>query len=112
SISATTRLKRSHEVNGKDYHFISADEFKKKIANDEFIEWEEVYKDQFYGTLRSEIENIWKQGKHVVFDVDVIGGLNLKKIFGENALAVFVKPPSIEVLNFRLRNRSTETPDK
>ncbi len=112
SISATTRGKRGHEVDGKDYHFMDADTFKSKIAAGDFIEWEEVYKDQFYGTLRSEIENLWQQGKHVIFDVDVVGGLNLKKAFGNDALAIFVKPPSIEVLNFRLRNRSTETPEK
>lgn len=112
SISATTRHKRDHEVDGKDYHFIDVDAFKSKIAVGDFIEWEEVYKDQFYGTLRSEIESIWQQGKHVIFDVDVVGGLNLKQYFGESALSIFVKPPSIEVLNFRLRNRSTETPEK
>jgi guanylate kinase len=112
SISATTRHKRPHEVDGKDYHFIDVESFKDKIAKDEFIEWEEVYKDQFYGTLRSEIENIWKQGKHVIFDVDVVGGLNLKQFFGDRALAIFVKPPSIEALKQRLRNRSTETPEK
>lgn len=112
SVSATTRSKRTHEVDGKDYHFIDVETFKKKIADGDFIEWEEVYKDQFYGTLRSEIENIWKQGKHVIFDVDVVGGLNLKQFFGDDALSIFVKPPSIEVLNFRLRNRSTETPKK
>lgn len=78
----------------------------------QFLEWEEVYKDQYYGTLKSEMERIWAQGKNVIFDVDVVGGLNLKKIFGDQALAIFVQPPSIEVLNFRLRNRSTESPEK
>lgn len=112
SISATTRAKRDYEVDGKDYHFIDVATFKQKIEQNEFIEWEEVYKNQFYGTLRSEIENIWKQGKHVIFDVDVVGGLNLKKFFGEQAIAIFVKPPSIEALEQRLRNRSTETPEK
>jgi len=112
SISATTREKRTHEVDGKDYHFISVEEFKKKIAAGDFIESEEVYKDQFYGTLRSEIESIWQRGKHVIFDVDVVGGLSLKQFFGDDALAIFVKPPSIEALKFRLRNRSTETAEK
>jgi guanylate kinase len=112
SISATTRHKRDHELDGKDYHFIDVETFKDKIAQGEFIEWEEVYKDQFYGTLRSEIESIWQKGKHVIFDVDVVGGLNLKQFFGDRALAIFVKPPSIEALQQRLRNRSTETPEK
>lgn len=112
SISAATRVKRPHEVNGKDYHFMSVEEFKERVDKGEFIEWEEVYKDQYYGTLHSEIEGIWQKGKHVIFDVDVVGGLNLKKAFGDKALAIFVKPPSIEVLKFRLRNRSTETPEK
>lgn len=112
SVSATSRARRGHEVNGKDYHFLSADEFLKKAKAGEFLEWEEVYKDQYYGTLKSEMERIWAEGKNVIFDVDVIGGLNLKKIFGDQAFSVFVQPPSIEVLNFRLRNRSTETPEK
>ncbi len=112
SVSATTREKRTHEVDGKDYHFLDLTTFKSKIANGDFIEWEEVYKDQYYGTLRSEIETIWQQGKHVIFDVDVVGGLNLKKYFGDDALSIFVKPPSIEALKSRLRNRSTETPEK
>jgi guanylate kinase len=112
SVSATTRQKRGHEVDGKDYHFLSPESFLTKAKNGDFVEWEEVYQDQYYGTLKSEIERIWQEGRHVIFDVDVIGGLNLKKIFGERALAVFVKPPSIEVLRFRLRNRSTETPEK
>lgn len=112
SVSATSRARRGHEVNGKDYHFLSADEFLKKAKAGEFLEWEEVYKDQYYGTLKSEMERIWAEGKNVIFDVDVIGGLNLKKIFGHQAFSVFVQPPSIEVLNFRLRNRSTETPEK
>lgn len=112
SVSATSREKRGHEVDGKDYHFISVDTFKHKVDVGEFLEWEEVYKDQFYGTLKSEIENIWAQGRNVIFDVDVLGGLNLKKIFGDKALAVFVQPPSIEALQFRLLNRSTETPEK
>lgn len=112
SVSATSRPIRGHEVNGKDYYFLSAGDFLARAKNGEFVEWEEVYKDQFYGTLKQEIERIWSEGKNVIFDVDVVGGLNLKKIFGDQALAVFVQPPSIEVLNFRLRNRSTETPEK
>ncbi len=109
SISACSRPRRPNERKGKDYHFLSIENFKEKIANDEFVEWEEVYKDNFYGTLKSEVERIWAEGKTVVFDVDVIGGLNLKKYFGENALSVFVKPPSISHLEERLRTRETET---
>jgi guanylate kinase len=112
SVSATTRLKRSHEVDGKDYHFISVEDFLTKTKSSEFVEWEEVYSGQYYGTLKTEIEKIWSEGRNVIFDLDVLGGLNLKKIFGDRALAVFVKPPSIESLRFRLRNRSTETADK
>lgn len=112
SVSATSRAKRGHEEDGVDYHFISAADFLDKARAGEFLEWEEVYKDQYYGTLKSEIENIWAKGRNVIFDVDVLGGLNLKKIFGDKALAIFVQPPSIEVLRFRLRNRSTETPEK
>lgn len=112
SVSATTRSRRNHEVDGKDYHFISTETFREKIAADEFLEWEEVYEGQYYGTLTSEIEKIWSQGHHVVFDLDVLGGLNLKKIFGDRSLSIFVKPPSIEALRFRLRNRSTETAEK
>jgi guanylate kinase len=112
SISATTREKRSHEVHGKDYYFLDPNEFLTRAKNGEFLEWEEVYEHQYYGTLRSEIERIWSSGKHVIFDVDVIGGLNLKKIFGASAFAVFVEPPSLEALQFRLRHRSTETSEK
>jgi guanylate kinase len=112
SVSATSRARRTHEEDGKDYHFLSASTFLQKAKNGDFLEWEEVYKDQYYGTLKSEIEKIWAEGKNVIFDVDVVGGLNLKKIFGDKALAVFVQPPSIEVLRFRLRNRSTETAEK
>lgn len=97
--------------NGQDYYFLSPEEFKKKIDGDEFIEWEEVYEGNFYGTLKSEIERIWKEGKNVIFDVDVKGGLNLKKYFGDKALAIFVKVPSIEVLTARLQDRGTETPE-
>lgn len=111
SVSACTRKQRENEVHGKDYYFLSIDEFKKRIANDEFLEYEEVYGGNFYGTLKSEINRIWSMNKVVIFDVDVEGGLNIKKYFGQDALAVFVKPPSVEVLEQRLRYRSTETED-
>ena len=112
SISASTRDKRGRtEENGKDYYFLSPEEFKSKIDNDEFIEWEEVYAGNFYGTLKSEIQRIWKSGKDVIFDVDVKGGLNLKRYFGDKALSVFVKVPSIEVLEARLNDRGTESPE-
>ena len=109
SVSACTREQRPGEINGKDYYFLSIGEFKQKIANNEFVEWEEVYANGFYGTLRSEIENIRNSGKHVLFDVDVEGGLNLKKIYGSDALAIFVQPPSVDVLEARLRGRGTES---
>lgn len=110
SISASTRDKRGRtEQNGKDYYFLPPNEFKKKIDNDEFVEWEEVYEGNFYGTLKSEVERVWKEDKNVVFDVDVKGGLNLKKYFHEKALAIFVKVPSLEVLKERLHDRGTET---
>jgi guanylate kinase len=109
SVSATTRKIRDNEVNGRDYHFISIEDFKHKIEKDEFIEYQEVYTNQFYGTLKYELEKIWSQGDTVLFDVDVVGGVNLKKIFGERALSVFVKPPSLEVLKERLVNRNTES---
>lgn len=109
SVSATSRAKRPNEADGKDYNFISVEDFRKKIANNEFLEWEEVYKNHFYGTLKSEVERIWSNGHHVIFDVDVIGGLNIKKYYGEKALAIFVMPPSVEELENRLRKRSTET---
>ncbi len=112
SVSATTREKRDYEVDGKDYYFIAPDDFLRRAKNGEFIEWEEVYKNQYYGTLYSEIERIWSGGGHVIFDLDVVGGLNLKKLLGDKALSVFVKAPSIEVLEERLRKRSTETPEK
>lgn len=111
SISATSREKRAHEVHGKDYYFLSVSEFKNEISKNAFLEWEEVYKDQFYGTLKREIERIWSLKKHVIFDVDVVGGLNLKKIFGERALSIFVMPPSLELLEKRLIGRKTETPE-
>ena len=112
SISASTRDKRGRtEQDGKDYHFLSPAEFKEKIVHDEFIEWEEVYEGNYYGTLKSEIQRIWDNGKNVIFDVDVKGGLNLKKYFGEKALAVFVKVPTMEMLEQRLRGRGTESAD-
>ena len=112
SISACTRDKRGRsESNGEDYHFLDVEDFCDKIAKGEFIEWEEVYPGSFYGTLTSEIERIWATGKHVVFDVDVKGGLNLKKYFGEDALAIFVKVPSLEILRERLNKRGTESED-
>ena len=109
SISACSREKRKNEVEGKDYYFLGVEAFKKKIDEGAFLEWEEVYKNHFYGTLRSEVERIWNKGKHVIFDVDVYGGLNIKKQFTERALAIFIMPPSIKVLEERLRNRSTDT---
>jgi guanylate kinase len=109
STSATTRAMREGEVNGRDYHFLSVEDFRKGIEHDDFLEWEEVYRNQFYGTLKSEIQRIWDEGKTVIFDVDVKGGLNIKKYFGDNALAIFVKPPTVEELENRLRKRGTET---
>jgi guanylate kinase len=109
SVSACTRKKRANEEHGKDYYFLTHEEFKSSIANEAFLEYEEVYGGNFYGTLKSEVERIWALGKSVIFDVDVEGGLNIKKYFGDKALAVFVKPPSVEVLEQRLRYRSTET---
>ena len=108
SISACSRLKRENEKNGEDYHFLSVLEFKKKIENNEFIEWEEVYENNFYGTLKEEIEKIWESGKHVVFDVDVIGGISLKKYFGNNAISIFINPPSLDILFERLTKRATD----
>jgi guanylate kinase len=109
SVSACTREPRENETDGSDYYFISVKEFKKKIKNNEFVEWEEVYTGHFYGTLKSEIERIWKAKKSVVFDVDTAGGLNLKKKFGSSALAIFVMPPSVEELEKRLRKRGTDS---
>ncbi|MGM0931902.1 MAG: guanylate kinase [Bacteroidota bacterium] len=112
SISATSREPREGEVNGQHYYFLSTEDFKKKIKNDEFLEWEEVYRDNFYGTLKTEVERIWAKGKNVIFDIDVVGGLDIKNIYPDNTLAVFVKPPSIEELKIRLKKRKTETDDK
>lgn len=112
SISACSREQREGEKNGEDYYFIGVEGFKAKIKEGAFIEWEEVYKDHFYGTLKAEVERLWSEGKVVVFDVDVYGGINLKKFFGDAALSYFVLPPSIEVLEERLRKRQTETEDR
>ena len=109
SVSATTRTKRENETDGVDYYFISTEEFKKKIQNNEFIEWEQVYENIFYGTLKSEVERIWKKNKGVIFDVDVKGALSIKKIYGIKSLSVFVMVPSIEELKMRLKIRATES---
>ena len=109
SVSATSREQRSNEQNAKDYHFLGVDGFREKIQQDAFVEWEEVYPNQFYGTLKAEIERIWANGKHVIFDVDVVGGLNIKKAFGDRALSIFVQAPSINDLESRLRGRDTES---
>ena len=112
SISATSREARGKEKDGEDYYFISAKEFKNKIKLDEFLEWEEVYIDNFYGTLKTEVERIWAKGKHVIFDIDVAGGLRIKKKFPERTLAVFVKPPDINELIIRLKQRGEESSEK
>lgn len=108
SISATTRKQRPGEVHGKDYYFLSEEEFKTKLANDEFLEHEQVYEGLYYGTLKSEVDRIWSKGNSVIFDVDVVGGLNIKKIYGNRAMAVFLRPPSVDELMSRLKNRETE----
>lgn len=112
SVSAATREARGDEQHGKDYYFISLREFKDHIKHEDFIEWEEVYRDNFYGTLKTEVERLWSEGKNVIFDIDVAGGLRIKKKFPEETLAVFVKPPSIDELKIRLKKRSTESEDK
>lgn len=112
SISASTREPRGEEIDGKDYYFISKEDFLHRIAQQEFVEFEEVYSGTFYGTLNSEIERIWESGKHVVFDLDVIGGLRLKRKFEDRALAIFVEPPSLDVLEKRLRGRGTDSEEK
>lgn len=112
SVSATTRSPRGKEENGREYFFLSVSDFKEKIKNGEFIEWQEVYKDQFYGTLKSEIEKIWADKKHVIFDVDVQGGINLKNIYGKRAISIFIKPPSVKELENRLLGRATDDPSK
>ena len=112
SISAASRDPRGEEEHGKDYYFISLEEFKKHIKAENFLEWEEVYRDNFYGTLKAEIERIWALGNNVIFDIDVAGGLRIKHKFPEQTLAVFVKPPSVDELKRRLKERSTESDDK
>lgn len=112
SISATSRLPRGAELHGKDYYFLSADDFRARIQNNEFLEWEEVYPGTFYGTLKSEVERITAQGKNIVFDVDVVGGVNIKKTYGDRALSVFIQPPSIRELEKRLIGRGTDSPEK
>lgn len=111
SISATTRSKRDMEVDGRDYYFISVPEFQKRIQNEAFLEWQEVYKGQYYGSLKSEVDRLCGEGKVVVFDVDVLGGLNIKKYYQDQALAIFVQPPTLESLKERLAGRGTETPE-
>jgi len=109
SVSATTREKRPHEEEAKDYYFLSKHDFLHKVKQGDFLEWEEVYEAQYYGTLRSEIERLWKEGKHVVFDIEVKGATNIKNAYPEQTLAIFIDPPSAEVLFERLRNRKTES---
>lgn len=112
SVSATTRAKRDNETDGEDYFFLTVQEFKNRIKNNEFVEWEEVYKDLLYGTLKSELERIWAIGKNVIFDVDVKGGISLKNKFGTDAIAIFIMPPSVAELENRLIKRATDTPEK
>ncbi|SHG76418.1 guanylate kinase [Flagellimonas flava] len=112
SVSATSRPRRGEERDGVNYYFMSIPEFKKHIKSGDFLEWEEVYRDNFYGTLNSEVERLWAEGKNVIFDIDVVGGLRIKKKFPVETLAVFVKPPSVDELKIRLKKRSTESDDK
>lgn len=112
SISATSRPRRGKEKHGEHYYFMRLSEFKKHIKANDFLEWEEVYRDNFYGTLKSEVERLWAEGKNVIFDIDVAGGLRIKKKFPDQTLAVFVKPPSVDELKIRLKKRSTESDDK
>lgn len=109
STSATTREKREHEVDGKDYYFLTAEDFRQRISDGAFVEYEEVYQDQFYGTLKSEIERIWSLGKHIIFDIEVKGATNIKSMYGEKCMAVFIKPPSFNILVDRLKNRKSES---
>ena len=111
SISATSRAPRGTEKNGVEYYFISPEEFRQRIANGEFLEYEEVYAGKYYGTLKSEVERILNSGRNVIFDVDVVGGLNIKKYYGNQALALFIQPPSIEELKRRLNHRATDAPE-
>ena len=112
SISATSRQPRGKEVDGKDYHFISPEAFKNHIDQDEFIEWEEVYRDNFYGTLKSEVNRIWSKGKHAIFDIDVVGGLRVKRKFPDKTISIFVKTPSLAEMEKRLRGRKTDSEEK
>ena len=112
SISACTRPKREDETEGRDYYFMTVDEFRSKIEDNQFLEWEEVYKGSYYGTLKSEVDRIWKNHNHILFDVDVEGAVNLKQYFGEKALSVFIMPPSIEELQRRLEKRGMDSPEK
>ncbi len=111
SVSATSRAPRGEERNGREYYFLSAEEFASRVASGDFIEWEEVYSGSCYGTLKSELDRIWAEGHVVVFDIDVQGGLNIKKLFGEQALSVFIMPPSVDELRRRLEGRGTDTPE-
>ncbi len=110
SVSATTREQRPNERHGVDYYYITKEEFHRRVDNHEFLEWEEVYGGNFYGTLKSELDRIWAKGHHVIFDIDVVGGLRLKELYPDNSLSVFIMPPSVEALEQRLRGRGTETP--
>lgn len=112
SISATSRAKRGNEIHGKDYYFLDIKDFKNRIKNDEFLEWEEVYRDNFYGTLKTEIERIWGKGKNVIFDIDVSGGLRIKNKFPEETIGIFIKPPDLNELVIRLKERGEESEDK
>ena len=112
SISATSRKKRGQEKEAEDYYFMSAKAFKQNIKDDAFLEWEEVYRDNFYGTLKAEVERLWALGKNVIFDIDVVGGLRIKKKFPNKTLSVFVKPPSVDELKIRLKKRKTESDEK
>jgi len=109
SVSATNRKKRAHEEDGKDYYFLNTRTFKKRIKDGDFLEWQEVYENQFYGTLKSEVERIWDAGKHIVFDIEVKGATNIKKMYGDQTLVIFIRPPSLEVLVDRLEKRKTES---
>lgn len=111
SISATTRAKREMETDGKDYYFITVPDFQKRIADGDFLEWQEVYAGQYYGSLKSEVDRLGDEGKVVIFDVDVLGGINIKKYYGERALSIFIQPPTVEDLKKRLVGRGTETPE-
>ncbi|MBR8537633.1 guanylate kinase [Carboxylicivirga sediminis] len=112
SISATSRAPRGNEKHGVEYYFLSPEEFKKRINQDDFLEWEEVYENTFYGTLKSEVERICSKGQNIVFDVDVVGGVNIKKMYGDKALSLFIQPPSVEELRNRLQNRGTDSAEK